>query len=604
MSAVFGEIVSSRAGRASTGSALDRMQVALRRRLPSAIGERSGPAVLCGDGVGHAGSWRVVVEGVLRAGADGTIPTLDAIAQSFAEHGGTYAVRALHGAFAIAAYCERTNELWLARDPTGQRVLYHAKLSGGPGLAFASETKALLARGDVSREVDRLALVRYLVFSFVPGEPTLLVDVREVPPGTVLVFDEAGRELRRTTLYTPQEPADIAARDAAARERPESVARYAKELRGTLEQVLRDQLAATAERGAPAAFLSGGVDSSLVVALAAAQGQTPVCYSISFGADVPNELEHSALVAAHIGAEHRVIEVTPTAMTEALPETVYLLDDPIGDPLTVPNHVLAATAQREGFRRVLNGEGGDPCFGGPKNIPMILAEWYDPHEGARERAYLRSYQKLYDDLPRLLDPRLLGELTPAEPLWAPIAPYLGEDGQKSFLNKLQTINLVFKGGNSILVKVEKLAGAHGLVALSLLFEREVADRAWEAPPSFKLAGNVEKLVLKTAVADLLPASIIDRKKSGMLVPVHPWFQGELKGYAAQAFEPATIARRGLFRQEAVDEMRKYRGATTTRGFYGAKLWLLLTLEIWMRLYVDGDAGFFEKAEPAWIVRPT
>ncbi len=222
----------------------------------------------------------------------------------------------------------------------------------------------------------------------------------------------------------------------------------------------------------------------------------------------------------------------------------------------------------------------------------------------RERAYLRSYQKLYDDLPRLLDQRSYGELMAGEPLWAPIAPYLGEDGQKSFLNKLQAINLVFKGGNSILVKVEKLAGAHGLVALSLLFEREVADRAWEAPPSFKLAGNIEKLVLKTAVADLLPAAIIDRKKSGMLVPVHPWFQGELKGYAAQAFEPGTIAKRGLFRQEAVDEMRKYRGATTTRGFYGAKLWLLLTLEIWMRLYVDGDASFFEKAEPAWDLRPT
>ena len=604
VAAVFGEVRPPREGQERTGNALDRMQIALRRRLPRARGERAGPATLCGDAVGHHGPWRVVVEGVLRAGESRAIPSLDEIARSFAEHGGVFAIRALRGAFALAAWNEQTEQLWLARDPTGQRVLYHARLTSGPGLAFASETKALLARGDVSRDIDRLALVRYLVFSFVPGEPTLLEAVREVPPGTAIVFDGLGAETQRTTLYTPLEPADIEARDAEARARPETVQRYATELRATLEHVLRDELAATADRGAPAAFLSGGVDSSLVVALAAALGHKPVCYSISFGADVPNELEWSGLVASHIGAEHRVIEVTPAAMTEALPETVYLLDDPIGDPLTVPNHVLAATAQREGFRRVLNGEGGDPCFGGPKNIPMILAEWYDPHEGARERAYLRSYQKLYDDLPRLLDPGLYGELTTAEPLWAPIAPYLGDDGQKSFLNKLQTINLVFKGGNSILVKVEKLAGAHGLVALSLLFEREVADRAWEAPPSFKLAGNIEKLVLKAAVTDLLPAAIIDRKKSGMLVPVHPWFQGELKGYAAQAFEPATITKRGLFRREAVDEMRKYRGATTTRGFYGAKLWLLLTLEIWMRLYVDGDASFFESAEPAWDLRPT
>jgi asparagine synthase (glutamine-hydrolysing) len=417
------------------------------------------------------------------------------------------------------------------------------------------------------------------------------------------VFDARGVERRRTTPYAPAEPADIEARDAEARARPEAVRGYADELRQTLEAVLGASLDATNDRGAPAAFLSGGVDSSLVVALAAALGHKPVCYSIAFSGDVPNELAWSRLVAEHVGAEHRIIEVTPAAMTETLPETVYLLDDPIGDPLTVPNHLLAATAQRDGFRRVLNGEGGDPCFGGPKNIPMVLAEWYDPHEGARERAYLRSYQKLYDDLPRLLAPELAAEIEAGEPLWAPIAPYLADEGQKSFLNKLQTINLVFKGGNSILVKVEKLAAAHGLVALSPLFEREVADRAWEAPPSFKLAGNIEKLVLKTAVADLLPAAIIDRKKSGMLVPVHPWFQGELKGYAATAFERSTVLRRGLFNIEAVEEMRKYRGATTTRGFYGAKLWLLLTLEIWMRLYLDGEASYFERAEARWLNRP-
>jgi asparagine synthase (glutamine-hydrolysing) len=292
-------------------------------------------------------------------------------------------------------------------------------------------------------------------------------------------------------------------------------------------------------------------------------------------------------------------------MIESLPETVYLLDDPIGDPLTVPNHVLARTARAQGFRRVLNGEGGDPCFGGPKNIPMMLAEWYDPLPGARERAYLRSYQKLYDDLPRLLSPELSPLIDDAtDPLWAPIAPLLNEDegpgAQRSFLNKLQAINLVFKGGNSILVKVEKMAGAADLVALSLLFEREVAERAWEAPPSLKLAGNVEKVVLKAAVADLLPQEIIDRKKSGMLVPVHPWFQGELKGYAAEAFSRRTVLRRGLFEPRAIEEMLSYRGAVTTRGFYGAKLWLLLTLEIWMRLFFDGDGRFFETGEPSWV----
>lgn len=596
MGAVFGEVRRTRDDRA-----LDRMQVALRRRLPAASARTEGPATLCGERTARSGPWLVAMEGVLRGGSRPSAQTLEQVAASFEREGALETLDALRGAFVIAAWNEHDRELWLARDPTGQRVIYYAPVTGG--VTFASETKALLARGDVPREIDRLSLVRYLVFAFVPGEPTLLRGVREVPPGTALVLNENGQELRRRVLWQPVEPEDVQARDEAARANVDGVKSYAKELRATLEEVLRATLLATDDRGPPAAFLSGGVDSSLVVALAASLSRKPVCYSISFGSELGNELEWSSLVARHIGAEHRVVEVTPAAMIEALPETVYLLDDPIGDPLTVPNYLLASRAADDGFRRVMNGEGGDPCFGGPKNVPMVLSEWYDPLPGARERAYLRSYQKLYDDLPRLLAPDLAAEIEAGEPLWAPLAPHLGDGGQKSFLNKLQTINLLYKGGNSILVKVEKMAAAHGLVALSPLFEREVAERAWEAPPGLKLRGSVEKLVLKTAVADLLPASVIDRKKSGMLVPVHPWFQGDLKGYAAEAFASSTVLRRGLFRPEAIDEMRKYRGATTTRGFYGAKLWLLLTLEIWLRLTQDGEARYFEQAEAKWTHRP-
>lgn len=572
--------------------------------------------VLCGPDIARAGAWTVVVEGVLRwpaVGEDGAAGTAGAtssagrVAEAFDRLGPVAALRSLRGAFAIAAFDHTRSELWLVRDATGQRALYVARpeqTDGAPALVFASEAKALLARGDVSRALDRRSIVRYLVFSFVPGEPTLLAAVREVPPGTALVFGQDGAERARHRLYFPTEPDDVEQRDREAREDPAVVERYAKALRSTLEDVLRSSLEATADRGAPAAFLSGGVDSSLVVALATALGHPPPCFSISFGPTVPNELVWSKMVADHVGVPHHVIEVTPAMMIDSLPETVYLLDDPIGDPLTVPNYLLAKTARERGFRRVLNGEGGDPCFGGPKNIPMMLAEWYDPLPGARERAYLRSYQKLYDDLPRLLAPDLMGFVDDAdEPLWAPIAPLLqrdeGEGAQRSFLNKLQAVNLVFKGGNSILVKVEKMAGASDLVALSLLFEQEVAERAWEAPPSLKLAGNIEKVVLKAAVADLLPAAIIDRKKSGMLVPVHPWFQGEMKGYAGEAFARRTVVGRGLFQPEAIDEMLRYRGAVTTRGFYGAKLWLLLTLEIWMRLFVDGDAQYFEQGTPSF-----
>jgi asparagine synthase (glutamine-hydrolysing) len=254
------------------------------------------------------------------------------------------------------------------------------------------------------------------------------------------------------------------------------------------------------------------------------------------------------------------------------------LDDPIGDPLTTPNLLLGrAAASHAGV--ILNGEGGDPCFGGPKNVPMLLHELYGAAE-SRETAYLRSFQKCYDDLPRLLLPQvreaLREEPTPEER----VAPYLSRSPMRHYLNRLMDLNVRMKGADQILTKVNNLTTACGLLGRSPLFDRRVVAFSFAIPPACKREGAVEKAVLKQAVADLLPPAILERPKSGMLVPVQRWFQRDLRGLAREFLLGRRARIRPYLDQALLREWLEYRGNLWPR--HGVKLWLVLALEAWLR----------------------
>jgi asparagine synthase (glutamine-hydrolysing) len=271
-----------------------------------------------------------------------------------------------------------------------------------------------------------------------------------------------------------------------------------------------------------------------------------------------------------------VLSVPGTAVAARLAETVALLDSPVGDPLTVPNLMLAEAAAGDGLRVVLNGEGGDPVFGGPKNLPMLIAEM---HGGGADRAgtYLRSYRKCYEDLPALLTPEVFSALREGPSPARFVAPYLGPDGMSMLLNQLLHCNLRTKGAHHILTKVERLTAACGLSGRAPLFDRAVIDHAFAVPPRLKLAGTVEKWVLKEAVRDLLPGTIVDRPKSGMRVPVQQWLTGPLKSLARE-----TLSRSALFNPALVKSWLRREGALLPRQ--GGKLWLVLTLALWLRSY--------------------
>jgi asparagine synthase (glutamine-hydrolysing) len=498
------------------------------------------------------------------------------LAELYRRDGAHAGQRAL-GMFAVAVWDARAGRLLLLRDGVGARTLYYA--SDGRGCWFASRLRALRRTPAVSSSISLTALRNYLTCAFVPGDETMWRDAHELRPGTALSVPEG-------EVVSFWEPSEGACEPDAPLET------HAARLRPLLEDAVRARLPASGPAGV---FLSGGLDSSLVTALAARYAPGPVhTFAIHFGPPYPNELTWSVMAAAHCGTRHHVLELPGALIRDTLAETMAALDDPIGDPLTTPNLLLGRAAARE-TGVVLNGEGGDPCFGGPKNGPMLLHELYGAGAG-REAAYLRSFQKCYDDLPCLLTPEVQAALIGAPSQEELVAPFLGgagpgarasvENGDAAapamthYLNRLMYLNVRLKGADHILTKVNNLTSANGILGRSPLFDRRIVEASFAIPPEHKLAGATEKAVLKRTVADLLPEAILNRPKSGMLVPVQAWFQHDLRRFARGLLLDRRARTRPYLDRDTVRAWLDYRGNLWPR--HGVKLWLVLTLEEWLR----------------------
>jgi asparagine synthase (glutamine-hydrolysing) len=280
-----------------------------------------------------------------------------------------------------------------------------------------------------------------------------------------------------------------------------------------------------------------------------------------------------------------VVEVSEAAVRDRFDAAIGALSEPNGDPLTVPNLLLFEAAAAGGYGVVLNGEGGDPSFGGPKNGPMLLAQLYGGAEGplSAERDYLRAHQRLWDDLPASVEPAVRAAAGEGA-VEALVTPWLNDPRWPGQLDRLMALNVAWKGAGHILPKVEQLSRRCGVVARSPLFDREVVELAFRIPGRLKRSGPVEKYLLKQAVRELLPAAIVDRPKSGMMVPVEAWLQGPLRAWARERLMDG-LAPRGLLRPSWLDEVSSGRlGGLRPR--IGVKVWMLLTLESWLRQVVD------------------
>ena len=483
-------------------------------------------------------------------------------------------VAGLNGAFVLAVQEGKT--LHLARDGAGVRTAYYVQHQGR--LLFASEPKALWSLPGFSRRLRPAAVAEYLTFSFIPGDQTML----ELPAGHILSIDENNQpQLKRFFTFE------------VVNSRPvQSDEQWVQQFRNLFTQAVAERMPPSS----PVVFLSGGLDSSVVTAEVARQSTQPVqTFAIHFGPKYPHELDFARAVAQRCGTQHEEVLIEPRDFLPRLRQMIWHLDEPIGDPITMPNFELsrrvAGRCGDEGSGWVFNGEGGDPLFGGPKNIPMLLHHWYGGvprDERFRERLYLASYRRGYEELERLLSPELRAQIKLPDALESLLTPYFAAPHPSGFLDKLSVINIRMKGAHLILPKVERMYGAAGLTALCPLYDERLIRFSFEMPSYFKLHQGSEKVILKRAFAELLPPEVITRPKSGMRVPVHFWFQGEMRSYVQKILSPRSLRKVGLFDPERVAQLLAY-DITEGPGRYGLRLWMLLTLEIWRRLVIEGES---------------
>lgn len=492
-------------------------------------------------------------------------------AESFAQLRGSYAVACLHD-----------NMLTIARDSHGCQSLFYGRVHAR--WLIASEPKAIIAELAFDARIRPAAVAQYLSFSFSPTRQCVLQDLFQAEAGHFIQF-QVGRE-PVTRRYFHFEAFEMNQGNESQLE-SESDRFWISKTRGTIEQAVADRM----PNETPLVFLSGGLDSSIVAAEVARQSSRRIkTFSIHFGKGYPNELEYARAVADRIKSKHEEVLIRPKDFVSRLSQMIWHLDEPIGDPITQPNFELAAHVSEHGSF-VFNGEGGDPVFGGPKNLPMMMLHWYGnagQEENFREKAYLASYRRGYEEWSRLLTDDFRRQIDPVEDLEKILSPFFHCSQPRQFLNKLMAINIRLKGANLILPKVDRMLAAHRLTPLSPLFDERLTQLSFEMPTRMKLRSGIEKYVLKRAYEDLLPAAVIHRPKSGMRVPVHHWFErrwwqrNQLRSVAKSILNRRDIERSGIFNADRVEQLMRYE-IEEGPGRYGLRLWMLLTFEMWRKM---------------------
>jgi asparagine synthase (glutamine-hydrolysing) len=509
----------------------------------------------------------------------------------------------LRGMFAFAIWDERTGELLLARDRVGKKPLLYARTP--EGLVFGSEFSALLKHPQVGREVNREAIHHYLTFMCVPAPLTAYRDIHKLEPGHTLRYTREG-EIKTERYWQPDFSRKTRMSEEEAGERAVEILREAVRVRLMSEVPL-------------GAFLSGGVDSSAVVALMSEVSPTPVkTFSIGFEEQDFSELHHARRVAEHVGAEHHEFIVRPDAM-EVLPTLVEHYGEPYADSSAIPTYYVSRETRRH-VTVALNGDGGDECFAGyERYAAMKLAEKYRgvPHllrEGLIKAIALyptsETRRSRARDLKRFLDAaslptverymRLVSVLdTPAkDALYTDdfrremqehkaadfVAPWFAAANGAGLVDASLLADTMTYLPNDLLVKVDIASMAVSLEARSPFLDHHVIEFAASLPENLKLRGLTTKYLLKRVLAKLLPAENLQRRKMGFGVPIGHWLRGVMQPFLRETLLAEKALARGFFKPEAVTRMVELH----TRGErdYAHQLWTLLMLELWFQRFID------------------
>lgn len=564
-------------------------------------GEDGNVVVVCNGEIYNFQALRRELEG--KGHRFATRSDTEVIVHGYEEYGDAFLGR-LEGMFGLAIWDRRRRRLLVARDPLGIKPIYYYQ--DATRFAFASEAKALLRVPGIEARIDTAALAQYLSVGYVCAPNSLFAGMRKLPPGHRLVVEEGRVDIRAYWTLNPGVDEDRSGQS------------WVDELRSEMERAVREQMVSDVPIGA---FLSGGVDSSAVVAFMSRHTDRPVrTYSIGFagssGAALYNELPHARAVAQAFGTAHREILVQPD-VAGLLPQLLWHMDEPVADAAFITTYLVSKFA-REDVTVILSGVGGDELFGGYRRyldehyrrlyqrIPRVIRRsMIDP---IARRLPSDRHHRLLNEL-RLAKAFLLADALPFEERYRRYMEVFGADeraalllgratdfddciarafaasGAEDPLRRLMDVDLATQMPEDLLMLTDKMSMAVSLECRVPLLDQRLVALAARMPGRLKVGGGDLKHAMKRALEGVLPESILRREKRGFGAPIGAWFKQELAPLVADLLSPETVRRRGLLDPDAVARTIAEHGEQ--RADRTDHLLALVNLEIWARLYLDG-----------------
>ena len=540
----------------------------------------------------------------------------ETIVHLYEEHGPDF-VDFLQGMFAIALWDERRERLLLIRDRIGEKPLYYAFNDGK--LFFGSEIKAILQAG-VRRAVDAQSVCDFLAAGYVAGERTFFKGIAKIPPGNIGIYEKNDFTVRPYWKFEIRHEGEQPYRDAA-----ETLSRM-------LEDTVRRCLKSDVEVGA---FLSGGIDSSVLVALMRRNAARVKTFTVGYGgaAEGFNELKYASKVAKLLGTEHHELILGPEASIDLLPNIIWQCDEPHGEPSSVLVYLLSRFT-KEKVKVAVGGTGGDEIFFGyPRHggfrmlevyhrIPRVLRRRLieqairslpESTRGNRfakranrflqgagqspESAYLVWVSLLQEDVRRaLLSEAVRGEVGDISGDGF-LKSQLGEGIPGTPLDKAASLDVRGYLPEYQLMYMDRMSMAHGLEVRSPLCDYKLVEYVTNLPTAYRLKGTRSKHIFKEIARKWLPTEITERRKVGFDSPVGQWFKGELKVFLLSFLSRENVKRSGLLDPDGVAALIGEH--LSGRRDYSLQLWSLLALETWFRMYIeDGvvDAADYRLAD--------
>jgi asparagine synthase (glutamine-hydrolysing) len=540
----------------------------------------------------------------------------EVIVHAYEEYGES-CLNKFNGMWGLAIWDSTEKKLFIAVDRLGIKQIYYTKTKDK--FLFGSEIKAILQDQEIKRAVNYDALSQYLTFRYTPFDETLFEGVKKLLPGHYLTYKNNKVEIKKYW--------DINSENFEPEKNTEKY--YQEKVHNLLKNAVQKRLMSDVPLGA---YLSGGLDSSIIVGLMSEVSDNVKTFTVGFEAQEPyNEMRYAKMVAEHFNTEHYPLMVKADAAS-VLPKAIWHLDEPVSDPTVIAQYLISELTKKH-VTVVLTGEGADELFCGYTNYKVMMkTEKYKKFlpEFARKKIipkivnstpdkvldkffkYASSFgekgKERFSDYMSSLDKReesflllqsvfdehekrkvygekLIAKENNLDYVKEKLTPYFKDITGTNYLNKIVYLDLKTRLPHYLLHKIDKMTMAHAIEARVPFIDYELVEFSFKIPAEMKSrAGG--KYILKKIMEKKLPKQILKRQKQPFLVPLNKWYEEKLKGLAPNIFENSDIFREKYFKQKAMTNITE--NYEKSKFYYGRQIWTLLTFAIWHKIYIEND----------------